>query len=253
MAALMEKLRSSDFPFKKGLWFSVCYQPAVILLPVSKRTSHLTVRWPPPGVFFGPVHSGCCRFFLSFWPKGFLWSCSNNWKKIRVFLKRGQSRQDTSLMKHHVYFSSSVHLPAPPSNSVSAGVDHVSPLPPFPSSHNCGIGPDYIDLRLFHLTHLLAGLSTHHWMLNSIKGNATVIKGLVSQLLLAQAPHALNWNRWRTSGARLNTHSESPKAGRVFFFCFSYIFSLHEPGPRESSARAFIDPEHGPSRAPTSL
>lgn len=133
-------------------------------------------------------------------------------------------------MKHHVYFSSSVHLPAPPSNSVSAGVDHVSPLPPFPftpnwASHNCGIGPDYIDLRLFHLTHLLAGLSTHHWMLNSIKGNATVIKGLVSQLLLAQAPHALNWNRWRTSGARLNTHSESPKAGRVFFFVF-HIFSL---------------------------
>lgn len=108
----------------------------------------------------------------------------------------------------------------------------VSPLPPFPftpnwASHNCGIGPDCIDLRLFYLTHLLAGLLTHHWMLNSIKGNATVIKGLVSQLLLAHAPHALNCNRWRTSGARLNTHSESPKARwqAEFFFFFIYFHS----------------------------
>lgn len=69
--------------------------------------------------------------------------------------------------------------------------------------------------------------STHHWMLNSIKGNSTVIKGLDSQLLLAQTPRALNRNHWRTSGARLNTHTQSPKAAlaSLFFFVF-HIFSL---------------------------
>ncbi len=113
------------------------------------------------------------------------------------------------------------------------------------ASHECEKGHDYSDLCLFYLTHLLAGMSTHHWMLNSIKGNATVIKGPVSQLLLAQTRRALKRNHWRTSGARLNTHTQSPKARRQAGFLF-FIFSLREPGARESYARAFIDPEHGP-------
>lgn len=94
------------------------------------------------------------------------------------------------------------------------------------ASHKWEIGHDYFDPCMFYLTHLLASISTHHCMLNSIKSNAIVIKGLVSQLLLAQILCALNQNRWRTSGARLNTHTV-PKgllANRFFVF---HIFSLH--------------------------
>ena len=97
--------------------------------------------------------------------------------------------------------------------------------------HKWEIGHDYLDLCVFYLTHLLAGISTHHRMLNSIKGNATVIKGLVSQLFLAQTRRALNQNRWRTSGARLNTHTESPKARwQAVFLFFIYFLSAWARG-----------------------
>lgn len=79
---------------------------------------------------------------------------------------------------------------------------------------------------MFYLTHLLAGIWTHHCMLNSINGNAIVIKGLVSQLLLAHILCALNRNRWRTSGAPLNTHTQSPKAHwQTVLLFFIYFLS----------------------------
>lgn len=94
------------------------------------------------------------------------------------------------------------------------------------ASHKWEIGQDYFDPCMFYLTHLLARISTHHCMLNSIKSNAIVIKGLLSQLLLAQILCALNPNRWRTTGARLNNHTQSPKDCWQTVFVF-HIFSLH--------------------------
>lgn len=154
------------------------------------------------------------------------------------------------------FSTSSVHLPPPRSNNISAGIDHVIfwclqfPLLCLPNAFSLSLSfilslplsvqtkphvSGKLDMTtstsVFYLKHLLAGISTHNWMLNSIKGNATVIKRLVSQLLLAQTPRALNRNRWRTLGAKLNTHTESPKARwQAFFLFFIYFLSAWARG-----------------------
>lgn len=98
------------------------------------------------------------------------------------------------------------------------------------TSHKWEIRHDYFDPCMFYFTHLLARISTHHCMLNSIKGNAIVIKGLVSQLLLAQISCALNQNRWRTSEARLNTHTVPKGSLANHFLFFIYFLSTWARG-----------------------
>lgn len=50
-----------------------------------------TVRHLPAWALRGPVHSGCCRFFFTFWAKAkttplFLWSCSTNLKYMNTIV-----------------------------------------------------------------------------------------------------------------------------------------------------------------------